>query len=340
MGNPGFFVSRAHAAPAQSVKCVQCGKEIKPGERFLKTSDGKIFCSEKCYQASLPLCSVCQKMLSGSFFRSKDGKNLYCSEKCLSTTWPSCSLCKKKVKEGTMLIGAGGKNFFCGKCAELPRCFCCDMPAKCAKLKDGRFICPECAKTAVMEEQDIIAIIKEVRLKMNEKLSMSTDHQIEYKVVDFVELSKLVPEKQEGIELGLFRFEETNEKTISTKSTIAGDTITKVEDEKISRKYAIYVLYGMTKDKLIEVAAHELAHDWMKASYPRIADLKVKEGFAEYAASKVNALYGRESMNGRMQDNPSDIYGGGYRFIAGIAKKGEDNLKAFLEKYNKDSPGN
>ena len=121
----GFFCSSAFAAlpPALQkpiyAKCAKCGKEIKPNDRALKTQDGKVFCSEKCFQASLPVCSVCANILSGGFYKSKDGKNLYCSEKCLSTSWPACSMCGKKVSEGMNVSGAGGKNFFCNIC------FCC-----------------------------------------------------------------------------------------------------------------------------------------------------------------------------------------------------------------------
>lgn len=335
----GIILQSVQAAPPQGLKCAKCGKEIKAGERFLKASDGSIFCSEKCFQASLPLCSVCGKILSGGAFKGKDGK-FYCSEKCLSTTWKPCSLCGKRVPEGVMVIGAGGKAFFCNQCSQLPKCFCCDMYAKCLKLNDGRFICPECSKTAVMEEKEIIAVAMEVRQKMKEKLGMSTDHNIEYKVVDINELAKLAPKNELGIELGLFHFEEKSEKTITTQTTSDGKVVNKVEDERISRKYVIYLLYGMPRDKLVEVVAHELGHDWMKGNYPKIADPKVREGFAEYTAARVNILYGRGYMNKRMQDNASENYGGGYRFISSIAAKGEEKLNAFLEKYNKDSPSN
>ncbi|HCE44957.1 MAG TPA: hypothetical protein DET40_15565 [Lentisphaeria bacterium] len=337
---PGVAVPSLDAAPAQpaqNAKCSKCAREIKPGERFLKTSDGKIFCTEKCYQASLPVCSVCSKILSGGYFKGSDGKKLYCSEKCLSTTWMPCSLCGKKVPEGVIITGSTGKLFFCGNCTEKPKCFCCDMPGNCKKLNDGRFICPECAKTSVMEKKEVVAVAREVRMKMKDKLKMSTDHPIDFKVVDINELAKATPEKQEGIELGLYHYEVTEEKTVTTTTNLLGGTVSKVDDQRISKKYVIYLLYGMTRDKLIEVAAHELAHDWMQGNYPNISDLKVKEGFAEYVASRVNSAYGREFMNKRMQENPSNIYGGGYKFIAAIAKKGEDDLTAFLEKYNKDS---
>ena len=96
----------------------------------------------------------------------------------------------------------------------------------------------------------------------------------------------------------------------------------------------------MTRNKLAEVLAHELAHDWMQMNYRNISDLKIKEGWAEYVATRVNSLYGRDYMNRRIEENPSDIYGGGYRHISNMAKKGDAELNAFLEKYDADSKGN
>jgi hypothetical protein len=336
---PVFFCISicAAAPPSVNLKCVKCGKEIKPGANVLKTQDGKIFCSEKCFQASLPVCCICGKILSGSFYKSKDGKNLYCSEKCLSTTWPACSTCGKKVSEGMRISGAGGKGFFCNTCASKPKCFCCDMPANCSKLNDGRYICPECAKTSVMEESEMLAISREVRAKMKEKLNLGTDHRILFKFTDMAELSQKTPVKQDGIELGLYLFEEITERTVTTRGTISGRTVTKTEDDRVTKKYTIYLLYGMTRNKLIEVMAHELAHDCMQLNYRHISDLKIKEGWAEYVATRVNSLYGKDYMNKRIEENPSDIYGGGYRFIANIAKKGDAELNAFLEKYDSDS---
>lgn len=337
-----FFCTSVFAAPppqSQKVFCDKCKKEIKPGVNRVISSDGKMFCSEKCFNASLPVCSVCGKILSGSGFKSSDGKSFYCSEKCLSTTWPACSLCGKKVREGTSVSGAGGKAFFCNICTSKPKCFCCDMPANCSKLNDGRYICPECAKTSVMEEAEMLSIAKEVRSKMKDKLNLYTDHKIEFKYTDINELSRKTPVQQEGIELGLYLFEEITERTVTTRGTITGKTVTKTEDDRITRKYTIYLLYGMTRNKLIEVLAHELAHDCMQLNYKHINDLKIKEGWAEYVAARVNSLYARDYLNRRMEENPSDIYGGGYRLISGIAKKSDTDLNAFLEKCNNEARG-
>lgn len=46
------------AAPAV-LRCSECGKVISG--RYLKTSDGRVFCSQQCAEARLPRCSHCHK---------------------------------------------------------------------------------------------------------------------------------------------------------------------------------------------------------------------------------------------------------------------------------------
>ena len=127
------------------------------------------------------------------------------------------------------------------------------------------------------------------------------------------------------------------ERTIITRSTISGGKVTKTEDDSVTKKYTIYLLYGMTRNKLVEVLAHEIAHDCMQMNYKNITDLKIKEGWAEYVATRVNSLYARDYMNRRIEENPSDIYGGGYRLISNIAKNGDVELNAFLEKCDAEA---
>jgi CRISPR/Cas system CSM-associated protein Csm2 small subunit len=111
-----------------------------------------------------------------------------------------------------------------------------------------------------------------------------------------------------------------------------GKRSTKTQERVKEESHTIYFLYGIPENKLREVAAHELAHDWMQAYYPEITDLKTKEGWAEYIASRVNILYGRAKMNLRMKQNRDLIYGGGYRMIKRVAdQEGGDALFELFE---------
>jgi hypothetical protein len=146
------------------------------------------------------------------------------------------------------------------------------------------------------------------------------------------ELSGKADNGQSGTELGLFKFEQTIETFTLTKTDYLGrKTITK-EKRKKPPHYTIFLLYGMPKDKLVEVVAHELGHDWMQEHLPEITDLTLKEGWAEYVASLINTSYGRSVMNQRMKQNKNVVYGGGFRKLYKISQKG--GLKSVISYLN------
>ena len=211
--------------------------------------------------------------------------------------------------------------FLCKVCAVKPKCFACYMPADGGTFKDGRRICKKCNKTAIMEKAKAEQVVKKVRKVMREKLAIFTDHDIKYHIVGKKQLKKHVAHDNEGgTELGLYRFEKVVEKT-TTKKSFLGKTTTTTEEKIRSKTHSIYFLYGIPEKKFIEVAAHELAHDWMQEYYPNIDDIKIKEGWAEFVASKVNSIYGQSDMNQRMEVNKNKIYGDGYRMIKEYIRK-------------------
>lgn len=290
---------------AATLRCAKCGRKISG--RFLKDGKGKPYCSKWCYEKSLPKCAVCRRPAS-----IVSGKKHFCSKRCLKTTWPKCTSCKKRVRGG---VSRGDKRvFLCSKCAAKPKCFSCHMPANHGTFSDGRGICKLCSKSSVTDLDRVIVVAEEVRALMNKKLNLSTNHNINYKIVSLDELQSRSTHNSKGMELGLYLFEQVIEKRTTTK-TFAGRTSTKSVEKVKSESHTIFLLYGIPENKLREVAAHELTHDWMQSEYPLVDDLKVKEGCSEYVASMVNSLYGRSSMNKRMQLNRDPIYGGGYRKI-------------------------
>jgi hypothetical protein len=211
------------------------------------------------------------------------------------------------------------------------------MPAV-AKLRDGRRICRKCLKTAVMKYNTLLEVVDEVRSIMRKKLGLWTNHKIVFKMVGRDGLSGEADNGQSGKELGLYTFEQVIETYTLTKTDYLGRKSSTKERREKPARHTIYLLYGMPKNKLIEVAAHELGHDWMQEHLPKIDDLTLKEGWAEYVASLVNNLYGHSSMNKRMWLNTDPVYGGGFRKISGISRKG--GLRAvleYLEKRNAES---
>jgi hypothetical protein len=172
---------------------------------------------------------------------------------------------------------------------------------------------------------------------MKNTLKLSSRHNIDFKTVDCHELKSKATRYNPGLELGLYVYAAKYEKKTLQKVARNGEVLdSKTETKKISEAYSILVLYGISAEKLREVIAHELAHDWMQARYPGIKDLKIKEGWAEYVAYKMNKVYGQEEFNRRMEMNPDKVYGEGFRYIKGIADRhGVRGLKELFDKYNK-----
>ena len=186
-----------------------------------------------------------------------------------------------------------------------------------------------------MDYDTLLRVAEEVRKTMRERLGLSTNHKIIYKIVGRNGLSGKNTHGQAGSELGLYKFEQTIETYTLTKTDYLGRKTTTKERREQPATHTIYLLYGLPKDKLIEVAAHELAHDWMQEHLPKISDLTLKEGWAEYAASLVNYLYGHSRRNMRMKLNKNPVYGGGFRKLYKISRKG--GFKAvikYLEREN------
>jgi endogenous inhibitor of DNA gyrase (YacG/DUF329 family) len=299
---PGCYTANA----AQKIYCSQCGHRITG--KYLK-SGNRYYCSKRCLEKSLPKCSVCGKPAT---IKRSDGK-YFCSQRCLAKTWPVCSACGRHSKEG---IKRGVDHIFlCSRCAAKPKCFSCFMPADYGKLSDGRYICKHCHKTAVIQQSKAEKIANEVRNIMRDKLAIFTDHNISYHLVSQTDLKKHLTHDDKGIELGLYRFEQTIEKSTITKKSL-GRVINTTTEEKIKDEtHQIYFLFGIPENKFREVAAHELAHDWMQEYYPNVTDIKIKEGWAEFVASLVNKISGNSAMNRRMELNKNKIYGDGYRMI-------------------------
>ena len=99
----------------------------------------------------------------------------------------------------------------------------------------------------------------------------------------------------------------------------------------------MFLLSDLPRRSFIDTAAHELAHHWQYHRYPflRKSPLSLAEGFAEYAASRINSVYGQAEMNRRKELNPDPVYGGGYREFRALAEKG--GLHAVFEHLRRNS---
>lgn len=317
------------AVAAIAAECSVCGKTVRG--KYLKAND-KIFCSQTCLDKTLPHCAECDKIIKGAYF-SRDGK-FYCSQECLSRTWPQCRGCGRHSASGAVFKGSEDM-FFCSECVKLPHCFSCLMPAYMGStLEDGRTICPVCMKSAVTDIEEANRIFEEVRGVMRDKLGISTNHNIRLRMVDLPAIQRRSPDYSHGIEMGLYVYDATVKTITTNKLPLLGGK-PETTSYRTNESYTIFFLDHTPVEKLREVFAHELGHDWLQKFYPDIVTLKIKEGFCELCAYMVNELMGQARMNRRISNNPDEIYGGGFRLLYEQYEQGGwEGVRRFLRKNN------
>lgn len=174
-----------------------------------------------------------------------------------------------------------------------------------------------------------------VRVFLRERLALSTRHPIMVELIGLDRLKALSAKGPGGgVELGLFEYTGVLETRVSGEVDAAGNMRKLNESSRrVDETWRIYALYGLPEERLFEVFAHELAHDWMQESCPGVNDPKIKEGWAEYIAWRVNGMLGRDALNARIERCQDSIYGDGFRMMKGIAdREGFDGLKARLRK--------
>jgi len=303
-------------------KCSVCGKSVGEGTKqgeFLKFNE-KIFCSEKCFAKSLPKCAACGQPARKQIRSTDDTSKVYCSQECYQTSLPKCELCQKPLNNWKEMVG----HIYCNDCAALPKCLDCRLPGASIELPDGRHICQTCEKTAVNSQDQAQRLFEQVRNDIKKNLKLSTDHKITFQLVDARELGRIT---------GVMVFSEQG--LYSHKWKTYQRAKTKVPD---SDTFVIYVLSPLTPKYFYNIAAHELAHDIHDAYYPNAKGKEIEEGFAEYISSLMNAYWSNDSLNLEKLQNQEKIYAQGYRKFLKIAEKnGLPDVLAYMEKQSKTS---
>lgn len=272
--------------------------------------------------AAAERCPVCHRILSGEVFEYK-GKT-YCSIRCMKDVLPKCAVCGQPITGAYSVFTSptGESRSLCRHCAQLTRCFACELPGRTTKLYDGRFICEDCGKLAIRSPEEARKLLEEVRGTLERILGNPTSCPFRFRTVSYPELLKVADMRTSDttIELGLCRA-RFSERRIGDRREIV-----KIECE-------ILMLDHLPRWRFIEIAAHELAHHWQYHYSPYLRDRVVQEGFAEYAASLVNREYGQTRLNRRMEKRRDPVYGAGYRWIRAIAEReGIEGVKRALRR--------
>lgn len=257
-------------------------------------------------------CSVCGRAIEGRYIVSND--QVFCSEACFHQTLPKCNICGEPVLQGGQIAG----HTYCQTCLNRHApCFSCGLPAAHAtQLADGRRICPDCMRWAVIAQESAQHHYNRARQQL--EASTSLRHTSVPKL-------QLVNKQQ------MYALEQSIRKTdtpISTRGIYSRQTTlrkrglfgawrpTKQPDQE-----TIYLIDHL-HDTIFRVAAtHELMHDLVYEHFPRLetAPLWVHEGICQHAAADLcrrrgyhDALYGIEQCT-----DPD--YGDGYRHVAKLA---------------------
>ena len=316
-------------AEAGRIVCGICGRKIRQGENYYR-KDGRIYCS-KDYEKSLPVCAACGKKCRGRYTVS-NGRP-FCSNRCFSNSLPECSVCGRRTTSWS--APEDGSYIACPSCAKLPHCFVCDVPTDDGRrLADGRAICRKCRAGAVADPREAERIFRQVRTKLKGRLGLFTDHRIEFSLVDRAELHRLAGGSSDTPkELGLFAHHVRRRTT--ERRDHRGRVLSR-KTEKVEESFNIYALDHLTREYLEYVCAHELGHDWQAEHYPNITDPAVREGFAEYVGWRYNRAHGRHRLNQRIEKNADPVYGAGFRRIKAIAdREGFEGVRRFLESKNR-----
>jgi len=191
-----------------------------------------------------------------------------------------CSVCGQRIW-GTVYVHTNpylqGKRGICETCAQIKEaCSICYLPVKqrFKDLKDGRFLCEQDAKTAVLTIETAETLFESVKRGI---------------ITTFARNGRL-PE-----DIKLFLVDRPNMETVRRvqrfphpiHSTV-GLTRTRAKSEN-EFTHEIYILDGLRPSHFTAVAAHEYTHAWMQenVSTDRMLDTDAVEGFCELIAYRL-----------------------------------------------------
>lgn len=308
--------------------CSGCTHKIPSGRHYILMQDGRQFCSQTCFNKALPQCEVCGTKFMNGFV--KDSHYL-CSQACIEATWPKCQAPGCGIRSKVWKVMPENNEVYCLTCWNYPRCHSCMRPDRLAEdLKDGRYLCRPCRGKAVFDTREAQKLVLEVRNLIISKLDIPVETKgVVLYLVDPSGLRKVT--RLPGVEQGVLVRKDVV-KNVEVDEKAADGTISRVRVPQATTTYEMHIINKLSKEKFMEVAAHQLAVLWLELNYPNIGDLAAKEGFGEWVASQVNELYGRPEMNVRMEVNQNPYYGGGYRRVKQqIEQKGFEDFKKYLE---------
>ena len=168
------------------------------------------------------------------------------------------------------------KVLVCSSCAKLESsCYICGLPVKDKglHLSDGRMLCEEDARTAVLTQdlaEELFDNVKREVQSMLSQLGALPHHNISLVLETKARLDKtggnLISGHDDSLLMGL------------TRTTGRGDGVF---------DHTIFLLYGLTRERMMAVAAHEYGHTWLHENVRRKLNQDTVEGFCDWIAYKI-----------------------------------------------------
>jgi hypothetical protein len=206
---------------------------------------------------------------------------------------PICHACGLPI-HGVYYKIPGLPDLYCEKCNKtLPHCFFCGRPVK-EETVDGRITCHECQAEVIRDPQEAYRLAGQVKDWIQDHLHLQLPSQVRFQYVN--DLAPYVGTQLLGTtrELGAFIRE--------------------------GKEVRILLINEMPRAILIETVAHELTHVWQNGRIPKNQRLLIKEGFAQWVASKVlNAFMCIQAL--KVLQEREDMYGQGYRHVQEIENR-------------------
>ena len=189
-----------------------------------------------------------------------------------------CAVCARR--SGTKIfsikkLGTEDKVLICAECAKLEtECYLCGVPVKdkFTKLADGRLLCPEDAKRAVLEQDEAVKIFEDV--KRDAQTILSRLGTLPHRNIQLILEAKPKLDKTGGNVIS--RHED---------SLLMGLTRSRCDGGEC--QHTIYLLHGLTRERLAVVAAHEYGHAWLHENVSRKMNQDAVEGFCDWLSYQV-----------------------------------------------------
>ena len=208
----------------------------------------------------------------------------------------NCAICGQPIYGTEYLVTdkvTGEQLLVCSNCIKLPRCYICGVPVKDggAELPDGRWLCARDAKTAVLDDNEVLQTYAEVHDDLDRLFARFTEFptNVDVAVIDRIDVNSMFNTMGNSF--------ESPDLLGYTQPVMTGN----------QKRYKIALLIGQPLAELKEVCAHELSHAWVgeNVSPERHAQIArdAEEGFCEMVGYLLMDSQGEEAEKNRVLAN-------------------------------------